>query len=99
MFRIWQGSRFDLSRPAIIEGVAAVLGDTNTGLTGSQIGQRLSEARVPDVDPTNTKWKRLYNALVARQNRDQAGNCVVAFIKAAMDPVRFHDDPARFTYL
>ncbi len=84
---------------AIIEGVAAVLGDTSNGLTGSQIGQRLQEVGIRDIDPTNTKWKRLYNALANRQNRDQTGNCVVALIVAAMKPVRFVDNPARFTYL
>ncbi|MDE0230816.1 MAG: hypothetical protein OXI56_04740 [bacterium] len=84
---------------AIVEGISAVLGDTNTGLTGSQIGERLREVRVRDVDPKNTKWNRLYNALAHRQNQDQAGNCVVAFVIAAMKPVRFRNDPARFTYL
>ena len=83
----------------IIEGVAAVLGDTGRGLTGSEIGQRLAEARVTDTDPGITKRHRIYNALVTRQNRNQAGNCVVAFITAAMKPVRFRDDPAQRSYL
>lgn len=83
----------------IIEGVAAVLGDTGRGLTGSEIRQRLTEARVADTDPGITKRHRIYNALVTRQNRDQAGNCVVAFIIAAMKPVRFRDDPAQRSYL
>ena len=83
----------------IIEGVAAVLGDTGRGLTGSEIGQRLAEARVADTDPGITKRHRIYKALVTRQNRDQAGNCVVAFITAAMKPVRFRDDPAQRSYL
>ena len=86
-------------KAAIIEGVTGVLGDTTTGLTGSQISQRLSEVGIRDVDPTNTKWKRLYNALVDHQNRHKTGRCVVGFIKAAMDPVRFADDPSRFSYL
>lgn len=84
---------------ALIESIASVLGDTANGLTGSQIGQRLGEARVPDIDPDNTKWKRIYNALADQQNSDQAGNCVLAFIMAAMKPVRFINEPARFTYL
>lgn len=83
----------------IIEGVAAVLGDTGRRLTGSEIAQRLAEARVADTDPGITKRHRIYNALVTRQNRDQAGNCVVAFIIAAMKPVRFRDDPAQRSYL
>lgn len=46
-----------------IEAVARVLGDTSDGLTGPEIGFILSDAEIPDVDSTNTKWKRLYNAL------------------------------------
>ena len=84
---------------SIIEGVAGVLGDTTTGLTGSQISQRLSQLGIRDVDPDNTKWKRLYNALADHQNRHQTGRCVVGFIAAAMDPARFVGDPARFSYL
>lgn len=84
---------------ALIEAIASVLGDAANGLTGSQIGQRLGEARVPDIDPDNTKWKRIYNALADQQNRDQAGNCVLAFIIAAMKPVRFTNEPTRFNYL
>ena len=84
---------------AIIEGVADVLGGTTTGLTGSQIAQRLRDVRIRDIDPTNTKRKRLYNALCSRQNQDQAGNCVVAFIREAMDPARYHDDPSKWTDL
>lgn len=84
---------------AIIEGVARVLGDTSTGLTGSQIRQRLREVGIRDVDPTNTKWKRLHNALGAHQNRHQTGRCVVGFISAAMKPVRFVDEPSRFRHL
>ena len=93
------GKQIPTFTAAIIEGVAGVLGDTNTGLTGSQISQRLRQLGIPDVDPSNTKWKRLHNALVDHQNRHQTGKCVVGFITAAMDPVRFADDPARFTYL
>jgi uncharacterized protein (TIGR02391 family) len=85
--------------PEIVERVAMVLGDTSSGLTGTQIGNRLAEARVPDIDPKNTKSVRLYNALADRQNQVQAGDHLIAFIHAAMKPVRFTDDPARFSYL
>ena len=93
------GKQIPTFKAAFIEGVARVLGDTNTGLTGSQISQRLSEVGIRDVDPVNTKWKRLYNALVTHQNRYQTGKCVVGFIRAAMDPVLFVDDRSRFSYL
>ena len=85
--------------PATVEGVAAVLGDTTNGLTGSQIGQRLSEAGIRDVSPGITKWKRLYDALANHQNEHGTGKCVVGLIHAVMNPRRFVGDPAAFSYL
>ena len=83
----------------IIEGVASVLGDTTNGLTGSQITQRLGEVPICDVDPDNTKWKRIFNALADHQNNNGTGRCVVGLIHVAMKPARFVGDPAQFTYL
>ena len=84
---------------AIIEAVAGVIGDTTNGLTGSQISQRLREVPIPDVDPTNTKWKRLYNAMAAHQNGHKNGESVVGLIHAVMKPARFVGDPAQFSHL
>lgn len=72
-----------------LEALCKALADTNTGLTGTEIGHALMSVRVADVDPTATKWKRLYNAFVARQNRDGHGDRVLAFIHAALDPARY----------
>lgn len=82
----------------ILEGVADVLGNTDQGLTGSELAHLLAQARVPDVDPGNTKRKRLFNALASRQNGDCAGNCVVAFIVESMAPVRYRDNHAAFLW-
>lgn len=60
-----------------------------TGLTGSEIGRLLKQVGVGDIDPTLTKWKRLYNALASRQNRDKSGDRILAFVKSALDPVRY----------
>lgn len=65
------------------------LADTVSGLAGSEIGYILSSIRVEDTDPGMTKWKRLFNALVNRQNRDQKGNIVLSFIAKALAPARF----------
>ena len=79
-----------------LESIAHVLGDTDTGLTGAEIGRLLAECRVPDVSPAMTKWKRLYNALVEFQNANQFGNHVVGFIHKAMNPVRYTAQPEVF---
>lgn len=79
-----------------LTALAKALGDTEDGLTGAQIGDLLNQCRVPDVDPTATKWRRLFNAFVDFQNKRQFGNHVVVFINKAMAPVQFTGDPARF---
>lgn len=57
----------DISRifkEAEIDSIAKIIGDTNMGLTGSQIGHLLKSEGIKDVDPGLTKWKRLFNELV-----------------------------------
>lgn len=77
-----------------LERICQVLADTNVGLTGSEIGNLLRQVRVPDVDPSNTKWKRLFNALAKSQNRSQSGDRVLAFVSAALEPARYQGDSA-----
>ena len=72
-----------------LESIARALGDTRTGLTGTEIAHTLQKARVRDVDSGNTKWKRIYNALVTRQNETPTGNCVINFIHHALEPARY----------
>ena len=79
-----------------LESIAQLLAETDTGLTGTEIGHLLSECRIPDVSPTMTKWKRLYNAFVEHQNAKQFGNHVVGFIHKAMNPVRYTSRPEVF---
>ena len=79
-----------------LEEICAVIADTNTGLTGSDIGRLLGQLKIADPDPQNTKRIRLYNALSQRQDRDACGNHVVAFIQAAMNPVRYRGSSAFF---
>lgn len=81
----------------VVRGVADVLGATEDGLTGSQIGQLLRTVQVPDVAPSASKRDRLFEALCARQTRDRASNCVIAFITQAMSPVLYRDNPRIFS--
>lgn len=43
------------------------------------------------------KRERLAGALLAQQTRQQASNCVIAFINAAMAPVRYVQKPHTFS--
>ncbi|MFE3830215.1 hypothetical protein [Streptomyces sp. NPDC059092] len=74
-----------------------MLGDTAQGLTGREIGQLLAAVKVPDVEGAN-KRDRLAGALLAQQERQQASNCVIAFITAAMAPVRYAQQPHAFSH-
>ena len=71
-----------------LEAIAAALGDTSEGLTGSEIGHVLATLKIADPDPTMTKWKRLHNAFVARQNHSQNRPAILEFIRQAMKPER-----------
>ena len=80
----------DIVRPcfkqAELEMLCKFLGDL---LTGSQIDHFLQQIEINDVDSNDTKWKRLFNALAERQNKDQSGNKILSFINLALQPARF----------
>lgn len=75
--------------PERLEAISKVLGDTDEGLTGSEIDHLLRNSNIPNPTPGITKWQRLYNALGEFQNEHQVGNHVIVFIKRAMDPVKY----------
>jgi uncharacterized protein (TIGR02391 family) len=79
-----------------LEAIAAALGDTAEGLTGSEIGHILVILRMSDPTPQLTKWKRLHNAFVERQNYSQNRRAVMEFIRQAMKPERYAKCPERF---
>lgn len=82
-----------------LEAIAKALGDTQHGLTGSEIGYLLRHCRLRDTDPEATKWKRLHNAFVARQNQAQNRRAILEFIRQAMAPPRHTGDPQRFEHM
>jgi uncharacterized protein (TIGR02391 family) len=81
---------------AQLQAIAEALGDTNDGLTGSEIAHLLVTCSMADVDPTLTKRHRLYNAFAQDQNQRQNRTCILGFIRHAMKPERFARFPDRF---
>jgi uncharacterized protein (TIGR02391 family) len=79
-----------------LASIAKILADTDDGLKGSQIEYLLKDCKIPDVSPSSTKWKRLFNAFVEFQNERQFGNHVVVFINKAMNPVQYTSAPEVF---
>jgi len=75
-----------------LEALCKVLADTDTGLTGTEIAHTLAQINIVDIDPTITKWKRLYNALAEDQNKRQSGNKVLSFVATALQPTRYIND-------
>lgn len=75
-----------------LEALCKVLGATDGGLTGTEIGRLLKQINIKDIDPIATKWKRLFAALANKQNSDKCSNNVLRFVTEAMDPVRFTSD-------
>lgn len=83
-------------KEANLEQLSNVLGDTTTGLTGSEIGRYLRECNISDPLPLMTKRIRLYEALKAKQQGDGCANNVCAFIERVMNPVLHVDSPDYF---
>src|SRR6202453_2502949 len=79
-----------------LEAIAQALADTSDGLTGSEIGHILATLKMADPAPQMTKWKRLHNAFVERQNFSQNRRAIVQFIREAMKPARYARQPERF---
>ena len=75
--------------PERLESIAKVLGDTDDGLTGSEINHILAQCKIGNPNPDITKWQRLYNALVEFQNKHHVGNHVLVFITSAMAPAKY----------
>jgi len=86
-------TRYPVWEPSVVQGVADVLGATDTGLTGTEIGRLLAELRIPDPGSGITKRVRLGHALNSKQAADNASNFVIRFIREAMRPVRYIEDP------
>jgi uncharacterized protein (TIGR02391 family) len=91
-------TRLKYFQASTIEGIAKIIGETGSGLSGSVISQYLAEMGIIDIDPTNTKWKRLYHALINNQNEVQCANTILHFIKHIMKPARYINDIQLFEY-
>lgn len=72
-----------------LQAICDVIGETSTGLTGSEIGQMLAQCRIEDPVPGMTKRHRLFSALSDRQRIDRCANNVMAFVLQVMNPVRW----------
>ena len=84
---------------AQVERICKTLGNTDSGLTGFEIGRMLATLKIADVNPINTKWKRLYNALANRANSTGSINAVYGLILYCFNPARGINDGARYRWM
>ena len=91
-----QVPRFDF---ATIESLSRVLGNTEDGLTGTQIDKYLAECSINDMRLNSTKWKKLNDALLNKQETDKCANNIVHFIQHVMRPSRYVDNIEWFNFL
>jgi uncharacterized protein (TIGR02391 family) len=71
-----------------LESICKILGDTNNGISGTEISKYLAETSIKDPLLNSTKWKRLYDALSTKQSEDRCSNNILAFIKYVLRPSR-----------
>lgn len=82
---------------SILTRVAQILADTNDGLTGREIGDMLTRLHMEDPYPDWTKWRRLEEAFVRRQNLDGSPKRIITFICNVMNPANYRDAPELFS--
>lgn len=84
---------------AVIEMISNIIGDTQDGLTGSEIHHLLLQSGIDDISKNEefmAKRKKLYNALANFQNKNQCSNNILKFIQLVLTPSRFANTPANF---
>jgi len=72
-----------------LRAICEIIGDTDIGLTGTEIGALLAECGITDLGLSTTKRHRLFDALRERQRHDKCANQIIAFIQASMNPVSY----------
>lgn len=71
-----------------IEMICRVLADQVSGPQITNLIAPLGKSEIADVEG-GTKWKRLNNAVISAQNRQQDGRPLVRLVTEIMSPVRF----------
>jgi uncharacterized protein (TIGR02391 family) len=98
-FQILEGRSAMASVPCFdethLEQICRALGET---ATGTEISAMLRQINLPDENPAGTKWRRLNDIFGIQQRQDGTGNCVVAFLYKAMNPVRFTNNHEAFEH-
>lgn len=86
----------------ILEGIANAIGDTNEGLTGTEIHRLLQQAQIEDMTGQYgnlSKRKNLFNSFAEFQNTHKCSNNILTFITIVLAPARFVNNEEKFDAL
>ena len=86
----------------ILEMISGILGDTEKGLSGSEIHHFLLQAQIEDISENVqflAKRKKLYNAFANFQNKHKCSNNILTFIALVLAPSRYVGNPTEFERL
>ena len=67
-----------------LTALCKVIGDPDSGLTGTEIGHALGDTRIPDIDAANTKWKRLYKTDVTGSEANDGAASIVTTLRSVV---------------
>ncbi len=84
---------------ATIEAISRVLGNTDVGLTGREIGRILEACKIDDADINQTKYIRLMNALCKACNSARSYSPVYSFILECFKPARVIENESKYDAL
>lgn len=77
----------------LLQEICDVIGDTGSGLTGTEILKYLSLGGIVDPEPGNTKRHRLFTALSTQQSIDGDANKIMSFVTTVLNPVSYLKTP------
>lgn len=83
----------------VLDSICNILGDTNKGLTGSEIHKFLHRVNIEDIDSNITKRVRLFNALAKCQETQKCPNGILKFISTVLAPSRFVNNQQEYERL
>src|SRR3546814_20255459 len=78
-----------------LKAIADALGDTEAGLTGTEIQHLFATCNLNDPGPI-TKRVRIFNAFAKSQNDKQHRTHILEFVRQALKPAQYSRKPERY---
>ncbi|MBO5233243.1 MAG: TIGR02391 family protein [Prevotella sp.] len=88
-------AKVNIFKASTLEMLANAIADTDPAITGSVIHRMLLQSQIEDVSYNEqflAKRKKLFNAFVDYQNKNQCANNIILFIQNILSPQRYVDN-------